>query len=426
MVIHKQKDKRIKWILSFLIFLLIFMGTYVRMVSLIAFVVFAYVLVFCDSKDVAFVIMFTMAFANIFKMSPTSQSMFTYIILGYVVYELIIGGRGCSNEFWVAFVGLICFLLLQSLISSNLLRAIKFVANFLFLYFAMYDTVGNERDVFLAYIIGMILASAIAWLNLVPHLDLYRVSTVVLTEEGSANRFSGLYPDPNPYSINIIIALCLAVILHYKKQIKLVSFILICLALLTGAILTYSKSALLMLVIPVLMFLYTNQKFGRYGVQITCVVGFILIVIYALMGKVDFLATVMDRLKGANNLSELTTGRSKIWGNYIANFLQEPIYILIGRGIDAPLVKGKGSHNTYIETIYYLGIIGTFFVTRMIYIITKDFQTLQVGKNFLNYSVTIVVLVMYFFLGQLFQFDLPFHALIAILVFNMRFSNGIQ
>lgn len=418
MAVYKHRNKKVKWVLSFALFFLMFMGTYVRVVSLAAFAVFAYVLVFCDSRDTVFIIVFTMAFANIFKMSPTSQSMFTYIILGFVLYQLVMGGRSCSDEYWLAFLLFVCFLILQSLISNNLLRTIKFLANFLFLYFALYDTVGHERDIFLAYIVGLIVASLIAWLDLVPHLDLYRTSTFVWSEEGTTSRFSGLYPDPNPYSINVIIGLCLAVILHYKKEIKVTTFALICVALFTGAILTYSKSAFLMLMVPIMMFLYTNRKFGRYGMQITCVIGFLAVIVYALMGKIDFLSTIMDRLKGANNLSELTTGRSKIWENYITNFLSEPLYMIVGRGMGAQLVKGRAAHNTYIDAIHYLGLFGSFLVMRMLYVATKDFQPFRHQKNFLNYSVMLIVLIMYAFLGQLFLFDFAFHVLLAILVLN--------
>ena len=133
-----------------------------------------------------------------------------------------------------------------------------------------------------------------------------------------------------------------------------------------------------MLMIPVLLFLYTNQKFGRYGVQMICVTGVLAFIIYTLMGKIDFLSTVLGRLQGANNLAELTTGRSKIWQDYLENFFEEPIYVLIGRGVNARLIKGKGSHNTYIELIYYLGIIGTFFGLQMGYLFLKidHFRTL--------------------------------------------------
>ena len=417
MVIQKQKDEKTKWILAFLIFLTVVLGTYVRFFPLIGFVIFVYIIVFCDSKDALFMIVFSVSFANIFKISPSSQSLFTYIMLGYVVYRLVMG-QSCSNAYWLTFFLFICFLGVQSLMSVNVLGTIKFVANFLFLYFALHDAHGYEKEIFSAYIGGVVCSSTAACFGVLNNLDRYFEKDYVVAGEVAKVRFSGIYSDANYYCVNVIIALCLVIILYYKKEINNPVFISTVSLLFLYAILTYSKSAFLMLTIPVLLFLYTNSKSRRYFLQIGCLIGLLVFVVYLLLGKIDFLSTVLSRFQNAENLTQLTTGRTRIWGNYLRHFFESPFHFLVGNGLGAKYIGGKAAHNTYIDLVHYLGIIGSFLMIRLLHVASMDFRYVRYRRNILNYSVMMVVLIMYTFLSELLYFDLPFHFLLMIMVLN--------
>ena len=418
MLEHRLKSQTTGWILAFVIFFCAILGTYVSLFSLLGFAIFAYIIAFCDSRIALFVIVFSVSFANIFKTSPSAQSLFTYIILGYVAYQMLMG-RCCSSNFWVPFILLIGFLCAQFLMSVHILMTIKFVVNFLFIYFALYDALGQEKGIFLGYIGGVICSSAAAWLGLVNHLDRYFDFDYVLTDTVSKTRFSGFYSDCNYYAVNLIIALCLVVILFHRKELKPVTAALSSLTLFFFAIMTYSKSALIMLLIPVAMFLYCNNISGRYALQMACVAGLVFFVIYAISGKIGFLSTVMSRIQNADNLNQLTTGRFDLWKKYINSFSKSFFRLLMGNGFGAKLVGGKGAHNTYIDFLYYLGIAGTFLVVHLLRVTSTELNRRKRRRNFLNYSILIVILIMYFFLSELFYHDLPFHILLVIIVLNM-------
>lgn len=414
----RPSNPKLKWILAFTIFFFSALGTFVGVMSLVGFAIFVYVVAFCNSTDTLFIMVFTVSFANIFKTSPSAQSLFTYVMLGYVAYKLVMG-HSASDEFWLTFFLMVGFSAMQSLMSMNILRTIKFLANFLFIYFALEDVRGHEKDIFLGYTVGVITGSATAWLKILPNLNKYIKSKSIGVNAVYLNRFSGIYDDPNYYVVNVIIALCLIVILFHRKELKAVPFAVISLVLMFFAIMTYSKSAFLMLIIPVLMFLYTNSKNGRYFLQIACFAGLFLFALYTVAGKIDFLSAVIHRLKSAENINQLTTGRFSLWQKYMNHIAKSVLHLFVGNGYGAKFVGGKAAHNTYIDMLYYLGLVGIFLMLRLIYVTAKDFQKKAFVRSFLNYSIIIVMLIMYFFLSELFYFDMPFHILLAIMVFNM-------
>ena len=408
-----------KWILAFTIFACAALGTFQGLFSLIGFAIFVYVVAFCSSTDTLFLMVFTVSFANIFKTSPSAQSLFTYVMLGYVVYKIVMG-HGASNEFWVTFVLLLLFSGAQSLMSVNILRTIKFLANFLFVYFALGDARGHEKDVFLGYTVGVITSSATAWLDVLPNLYKYIKNKSIGVSSEYLDRFAGMYDDPNYYTVNVIISLCLLVVLYHRKELKTVPFAILSLVLLFFSVMTYSKSAFLMLIIPVLFFLYSNSKNGRYFLQMICLVGLFVFALYLVAGKVDFLSAVLQRFQNAENLNQLTTGRFDLWQKYLKSFSKSILHLFVGNGYGAKLVGGKAAHNTYIDMIHYLGLVGIFLMLRLIYVTAKDYQFGIIRRSFLNYSIIIVMVIMYFFLSELFYFDLPFHILLAIIVWNMK------
>ena len=134
---------------------------------------------------------------------------------------------------------------------------------------------------------------------------------------------------------------------------------------------------------------------------------------------------MLSRIDDASDVNSLTTGRSNIWLSYCEFFLDNPFSTLFGGGFGAPLWQSHGAHNTYIDLIYYLGIIGTVLLALMFNALIK----IRKGPskfNLLNYSVWISVATMYFFLSELFYFDWAFHILIAILISKMDLSNSVE
>lgn len=389
-------------------------GTYIRLFSYAALLFSLIAVVVLSEEDSICLLMFLMPFASIFKASPTSQSFFTYLLLFYVLWCLF-KKRRINASFLRHFVFLLVFLVSQMLISVNILRTVKFVANILFIYYVVNgNTHKDNKRIYLYYILGIIMSSAVAAFGLIPDLSKYVEIKALSQYYDNLVRFTGLYGDPNYYSINVIISLCLTVILYHKKQLGTVLTLLFAAALVTFAIMTYSKSAFLMLLLPLLLLLYSQVRKRKYFVFALLFLAAIILLSRVLARRIDAFDVVLSRLFGDNGGS-LTTGRDTIWENYIGYFSKSWWTVIVGGGFNAALVNEHAAHNTYIDLIYYLGLVGTILLGGVFYAIIKPAPNPE-KTNFLNYSIWLCLMAMYFFLSELFYFDLAFHIIIAILI----------
>ena len=114
---------------------------------------------------------------------------------------------------------------------------------------------------FLCYIAGVLTSSLLMYVN----LSLFRITEYVSSKTerlvgadvgDNITRFAGLYGDPNYYSVNIIVAMILILCLYRKRKINSIHSIILIVPFVFFAAKTGSKSALLMLIIPALLFVY--------------------------------------------------------------------------------------------------------------------------------------------------------------------------
>jgi O-antigen ligase len=136
-----------------------------------------------------------------------------------------------------------------------------------------------------------------------------------------------------------------------------------------------------------------------------------------LAGNVELFNVVLVRFDEASDIATLTTGRSDLWASYTEYLIQNPFVLLFGSGFGAPLINGHGAHNTYLDLLYYLGIVGT--VILLAYF-ASVFKILPKPKQrkFLNYGIWIGIFIMYAFLSELFYFDWVVHIILAVLLFQ--------
>ena len=72
----------------------------------------------------------------------------------------------------------------------------------------------------------------------------------------------------------------------------------------------------------------------------------------------DLIDMMLVRFGGIESLSDLTTHRSELWMNYLREFEENPIVLFFGKGCSTDLLNGRGTHNTPLQIIYQLGIVG--------------------------------------------------------------------
>lgn len=415
-IVKKENSKIIKgeWIMPIMLALVV-AGTHMRLFSFAALGIAVLSAVFLSEEDMISLLMFLMPFAGVFKSSPASQSFFTYLLLIYVCIKLI-SASSFDEGFFKGFIIFVAFLVVQMLISVNILRSIKFALNILFLYFALRsETKNSGKKIYLSYIMGMISSSAVAKFNLIANMNDFVGKIEMNVQEIDVERFTGLYGDPNYYSVNIILSLCLVVILNHKKQIGNILSALLAGVLVMFSVMTYSKSAFLMLILPLIMLIYSKIKQKKYLTMIVITVATFVVGNMLLLGKIDAFNVIIARLTESDDLSSLTTNRSDLWILYVNHLIDSGILIVVGNGFGAQFLVDVAAHNTYIDLLYYLGIIGTVMFGVVLYLITKSRKT-GFKKNLLNYCPWISIAIMYFFLSELFYYDWAFHVMIAILI----------
>lgn len=423
------KDNRIRWAISAVLALLILFGTYRGVFSLAAFLLFALILVFCDRETNVLQIFFVMPMANIFKMSPGVQSFFTIIILVYVVLHLVLPRQATLIVALFAVYVVVGQLFAGDL---NVFRAIKLVFNLLFLSSILNkETEIRNKELFLSYIIGNLVASVFGLMD----SSFFKIDSYIgekalsgIDQEEVVYRFAGLYVDPNYYNVGIIISLCLIVILFYKKEINEFTMAFLSLPMIYFLILTYSKSALIMLLLPVFLFLYSLYRRKNHIAIIVFVLLGLSLILLVFSGQIDTFDVVLERISSSEteegmDVNALTTGRFDLWVAYIKYLINNFKIGVFGNSIAAGLVNSRASHNTYIDLFYYLGAIGTSLLMAILLVISKQSRTVIMKRNIVNYSVLACIIIMYFFLSELFYFDPPFHIYLAITVLNMSLDN---
>ena len=424
-----EKNRMQKYWVSFLLLTVLFVfGTWKSIFALAAFGIMALLAYQGDEDYVWMMLFYSMPFANIFKMSPDSTSLFTFLIFVFV-FRLFLKKQEIPSKilmfgFYLCLIP--CFPANHG--NFNVLRCIKLISYLLLFYF-YFDDRRTDMNNYLSYIIGIITSSFVWYMNsslfrITAYVSSKRLGGAGLSEETrNLVRFAGLYGDPNYYSVNLIISLCLLVILFHKSRIKLGEFLGFGSILLIFVMLTYSKSSFLMLSLPFCIFLYSNNYTSKYSIQFFSIGVLFVGLLYLLFGgSIDVFSVVTERFQNSGgDINKLTTGRFGLWMSYIEYLIHNPIDLLFGKGIGAGLLNGRAAHNTYCDLGYYLGIIGT---GLLISILKQDFQRfyLNIKRNVMNYCILICIGIMYFFLSELFYFDVAFHLIIAISVLNMNMN----
>ncbi len=425
----------VRWGLSAVFAILILFGTFHNIFSLAAFLLFCLMLVFCDRESVLMQIFFVMPMANIFKLSPGTQSFFTILILAYVVINFVLPRKATALVFIFGI-----YIVITQLIAGdfNLFRTIKLICNILFLSSVLNSEVEiRHKEVFLSFITGNLVSSFFGMLDsgifrIVEYIGVNEVGEIRPEEgEEAIIRFAGLYADPNYYAIGIIVSLCLLVVLYHRSEIHSLFAIACAVPMVYFLIQTYSKSALFMMAVPLVYLMYSLAKKKKYLLLLFVILAIISMLILALSGQIPALDVIMARIEisdtgSGTDINKLTTGRFDLWITYLNYLINSIRTALFGDGVVAPLIDGRASHNTYIDIIYHLGILGGSLLLACLSTISAQSRHFKIRRNIMNYSVLICIVVMYFFLGELFYFDPPFQIFLAFVVLNLPLGNDME
>lgn len=306
----------------------------------------------------------------------------------------------------------------------NITSTIKMIVNIAILLRISKLSVEDGSDIFLSYVAGVLCSSLYRFLD----SGFFRISAYtsqkVLGFGGGVfvTRFSGLYTDPNYYAISVIISLCLIVFLYTEKRLSLIATVVLSIPLCIFAGMTSSKSALVMLAIPIIEMIYVCFKEKNYIVLSLFFIALAAIIVGVIGGRIDIFNATFDRLNlDTRNIDALTTGRTVLWRDYFNYFNEHLFKTIFGSSIAVTALKTSISftepHNTYIDLILQLGVVGTLGFISCVRLAYKNIQV-NIRRGLQNYTLVIVLIVMYCFLSQLQGYDLPFQLGLCLILLN--------
>ena len=301
-----------KWIMNPLIGLLITMGTQSSIYTYIAVLLSVASIALYNEQDSLCVLLFCISFTHIFKSAPGSTSFFVILMLFYVTWNLI--RTRCFSHIIGEIIVFVAYVVVVHLANGMLqiTQLLKFAANFLFLYVATrYADYDKPRDLFLSYILGVVFSSLLVVSEAFPQIILYMDSAF------EVHRFCGMHSDPNYYGVNLILSLCLIVILYHRKELPVWITLAMTGVLIWLCTLTVSKMVFLMLLIPCLLFMYSNFMNRRVWLQLIFIGILIALVSMVLSGKIEAFDAVLERFESVDDAASLTTGRSVKWEEYL-------------------------------------------------------------------------------------------------------------
>lgn len=310
------------------------------------------------------VILFFLPFAPLLKFRPGTISFFTIaLLLVYVIYA-VTGSRQVRVLHLIpALLLVVLTLVVKTAYGFGIDNTYILFAVTLVLLPFLTREMGEGYDFYwltVCFALGICLAAVTAqYLTVFPTINRY---IDVNTSLGMIRR-SGYNGDPNFYSSHITTALggLLILLLNNDKRSKLFVLVpLVCLLLYCG-LMAVSKSFFLISVCLLLLWLaeLLLQR-GKVTVKVTLIVTLTIAGLFLLSSTVftDMLDVLFSRFGQDTNLSDFTTGRTVVWDRYIGALFEDARLLLFGQGYTDVIIGEKPTHNTLLEGVFQLGVIG--------------------------------------------------------------------
>lgn len=404
---------------------LIVLGVKSNIFTIMAFVIlFLYFIFASDCKTVEALVFF-LAFMNIFKLNPSSTSLFTYLQLIPITKILIKQHQLQKNTFIMSSILALYAVMITIINGSSTSVLIRFVVEVALL-LALFGTdvylSFSQRNLVIFYSLGVLVSSIFGKMNsILPEINSYLTVLYVRIDSSTiAYRFSGLIANSNYYSIEVSVALACLLILYIKNLIGK-SFYAISVPLIIFGLMSQSKTFVISLILLALVYISyfsTHKNISRIFSGIIFAL-LALIAFSSVIGSfVDlYFARFLDIFSEETTMSSFTTGRWDIWSYYIDEFSSSWSKTLLGYGLEANAQIGP-AHNIFIQSIYCIGLIGSFIFVGWII----SFRKCNRDKRYI--IVLIVLLGMRLFAANLLFYPNLYYYL--LLLFVLLYCNGNQ
>lgn len=328
---------------------------------LVAVILSVYILMVKDYTRIICVFFFMLPFSNIFNLGSTSLFLMFKIA---IIFKWIIGNKTIEKKSFLAIITYVFYIIMISAIFATIFDAVIRILNFALWFLTIYilgtkikeDTFCNVS----MHYIGALLVSCVVALyaDSIPGLKEQITDATILD---SADRFSGLWNDPNTFSVFMGVGIVLTFLLYMKHCVTFKTVVVLALALTVFSLYSYSKMCLIIVAaiwIGIIMFSKTLSITKRVGIilvlAVTCTVIYFM---FPQIVEVYLMRLINDRAHDFS-FDSLTTNRSSIWQMYISSMSENPVEWILGNGINCVLPNGRAAHQTVLQVIYQIGIVG--------------------------------------------------------------------
>lgn len=355
---------------------------------------------FCPRTICLPILFFLLPSANIIKVSPGQISIFT-VFYAMVVFRIVFKNGQMEKKLVVC----VALFVMYSILFSGVSQMVT-IATMAFGFILLHDTsVSDGYDystILTSYALGIILASTLCvFRSQLPIIERFVSSTVLKTGHLEyLDRFAGLHGNPNYYTLDLSVVLSCLVVSMCRKKITIWNTILF-LCLIVFGLMSISKSFLVACAFLVAMLLFFSLRNGLksfLGVLLVLVMAGIGVYYFAEDSINGYITRLFQDSQGNSDMSSVTTGRWDIWAAYFNAMFEDPKLLFLGKGIGGSLVNNKGTHNTYIECLYYFGIVGT---TIYLCVLKSVIALPRKRRNALLYVPIMVVLIRFLAIGAI-------------------------
>ena len=368
------------------------------------------------SPKAAWKLMFALLpFAQVYKVLSIGGTSFYTLLEVLVIVVAVIRLKEIKLKFLIPFVLWVVYVLLGS--GLNLLMWIKQLMIPLLLYVFFHSERPSFKEIILSLTVGLLLSSVLALFafdipQLLEMMDLARLWEA----DEVVYRFTGLYSDPNYYTLVIVLCVVSMTIFFSSRRMGVEALVLSGVLIYFGAR-SASKSFILMLAAVAVMFvlcMFLNKRHVGGTLSLTAAA---LGSVAVMAGKFDVFSGVLLRLQVG--VGGLTTGRVSTWDQYFRYFGENGLRLLFGSGINAGFLEETAAHNTYIDLLYFYGIVGAvLFLLTCIRSIEWEKHKIRLA----NILPLVCLMVMNMFLSSMEFFDFPFNLILVFYALQEDFT----
>lgn len=254
-----------------------------------------------------------------------------------------------------------------------------------------------------AYVLGAVLGACLGVLHYLLH------GMNVLATELNSLRFVGLANDPNYLSATFCFAISLILVKLYFGS-KSAKVDMLCLGILSIAgVITLSRAFIVCYALVIIFYLLVICLRGSLKVRYLLLVIIFAVVGYALFYEKIEAVLNMVVFRFTNNQYSGGGGRLEVWQWYLKQFASSLKSFFFGSTpgtvvYEAGLVNHI-EHNTFIQLLYELGVVGAFIYVSTILSSTISYGSVLPSTKTKNYGIgylpLIAVIGPYFFLSAL-------------------------